>query len=130
MPGSGCIQHHDPTLVRFLDIFHHRMLSLFYRAWANTEPTVSFDRPHTDRFSDYVGAMAGLGMSSLRKRDEIADLTKFYYCGRLASQTRCAEGLQDILSDYFQPAGSNRAFCRRMARAADAEHLPIGTRSG
>ncbi len=96
------IQHHDPTLVRFLDIFHHRMLSLFYRAWANTEPTVSFDRPHTDRFADYVGAMAGLGMSSLRKRDEIADLTKFYYCGRLASQTRCAEGLQDILSDYFR----------------------------
>lgn len=95
-------QHGDRTFVRFLDIFHHRMLSLFYRAWANNEPTVSFDRPESDRFSDYVGSMAGLGMSALRKRDDISDLTKFYYSGRLSCQTKCAEGLQDILSDYFE----------------------------
>jgi type VI secretion system protein ImpH len=95
-------QHGDRTFVRFLDIFHHRMLSLFYRAWANNEPTVSFDRPDSDRFRDYVGAMAGLGMSTLRKRDTVSDLTKFYYCGRLASQTKSAEGLEDILSDYFR----------------------------
>ncbi len=94
--------HNDPTLVRFIDIFHHRMLSLFYRAWANHEPTVSFDRPHADRFSDYVGAVAGFGMPTLRKRDEISDLTKLYYSGRFASQTKCAEGLQDILTDFFQ----------------------------
>jgi type VI secretion system protein ImpH len=95
-------RHGDQTFVRFLDIFHHRMISLFYRAWANNEPTISFDRPHSDRFSDYVGAMAGFGMSTLRKRDEVADLTKFYYCGRLSGQTKCAEGLQDILCDYFR----------------------------
>lgn len=95
-------RHGDPTFVRFLDIFHHRMISLFYRAWANNEPTISYDRPHADRFSDYVGAMSGLGMATLRKRDEIADLAKFYYCGRLSLQTRCAEGLEDILQDYFQ----------------------------
>jgi len=95
-------QHGDRTFVRFLDIFHHRLLSLFYRAWANNEPTVSFDRPDSDRFSGYVGAMAGLGMAALRERDDISDLTKLYYCGRLSCQTKCAEGLQDILNDYFQ----------------------------
>jgi type VI secretion system protein ImpH len=95
-------RHGDRTFVRFLDIFHHRMLSLFYRAWANNEPTISFDRPESDRFCDYVGSMAGLGMSALRKRDDISDLTKFYYCGRLSCQTKCAEGLQDILNDYFE----------------------------
>ena len=35
---------HDPTLVRFIDIFHHRMLSFFYRAWAINEKSVDFDR--------------------------------------------------------------------------------------
>jgi type VI secretion system protein ImpH len=95
-------QHGDRTFVRFLDIFHHRMLSRFYRAWANNEPTVSFDRPDADRFCDYVAAMAGFGMSALRQRDEISDLTKLYYCGRLSCQTKCAEGLEDILSDYFR----------------------------
>ena len=41
---------HDPTFSRFADIFHHRMLSLFYRAWAVAQPTVNFDRPQSDRF--------------------------------------------------------------------------------
>src|SRR6478609_2460492 len=40
----------DPTFARFLDIFHHRMLSLVYRAWADAQPTVQFDRPESDRF--------------------------------------------------------------------------------
>jgi type VI secretion system protein ImpH len=78
------------------------MRSLFYRAWANNEPTVSFDRPESDRFSAYVGSLAGLGMSSLRERDEISDLTKLYYCGWLSSQTKPADGLQAMLTDYFK----------------------------
>jgi type VI secretion system protein ImpH len=96
--------HGDQTFARFLDVFHHRMLALFYRAWANNEPTVSFDRPEADRFADYVGSLAGLGMSALRKRDDISDHTKFYYSGRLSGQTRCAEGLKAILTDYFDLA--------------------------
>jgi type VI secretion system protein ImpH len=96
----------DRTFAGFLDIFHHRMLSLFYRAWANNEPTISYDRPAADRFGDYVGSLAGLGMAELQKRDAIADQTKFYYCGRLSCQTRCAEGLQAVLTDFFNvPAG-------------------------
>jgi len=96
------LHHKDHTFARFLDIFHHRMLSLFYRAWANNEPAVSFDRPESDRFSDFVGSLAGLGMSKLRRRDDISDLTKRHYCGWLSLQTKCAEGLQAILTDYFR----------------------------
>lgn len=91
----------DHTFAHFLDMFQHRMFSLLYRAWANTEPTVSYDRPEEDTFADYVGSLAGLGMTSLRKRDAIADQTKFFYSGRLSCQTRCAEGLEAILADYF-----------------------------
>ena len=35
----------DPTLSRFLDLFHHRFLALFYRAWAQAQPHVNRDRP-------------------------------------------------------------------------------------
>ena len=93
--------HRDETFERFLDIFHHRMLCLFYRAWANNEPTVSYDRPETDRFSNYTGSLAGLGMTSLRRRDDMPDSAKFYYTGRLASQTKNAEGLEAMLKDFF-----------------------------
>lgn len=92
----------DPTFARFLDIFHHRLLELFYRAWGNAQPTVSFDRPELDRFATYTGALFGLGMPMLRRRDAIPDFTKLHYAGRLACQTRHAEGLQAILADFFK----------------------------
>lgn len=92
----------DPTFSRFLDIFHHRMLSHFYRAWANKEPTVNFDRMESDRFAKYAGALFGLGMPSLRGRDELPDRAKLYFAGRFSNQARNAQGLEDILSAYFR----------------------------
>lgn len=94
--------HGDRTFARFADLFHHRMLGLFYRAWADTQPTVSFDRPETDRFNVYVGAQFGLGMPSLWNRDAVPDLAKLHYAGRLACQTRNPEGLEMILTDFFK----------------------------
>ncbi len=92
----------DPTFARFLDVFHHRMLSLFYRAWADTQPTVSLDRAESDRFADYVGSLFGLGMKSLRNRDAVPDEAKLHYAGWLSCQTRNAEGLRAILADFFK----------------------------
>lgn len=94
--------HHDPTFARFLDIFHHRLISLFYRAWADAQPTVQYDRPQQDRFADYVGSLCGLGMPEFRSRDAVPDLTKLHFAGRLAAQSKCPEGLARILSEFFQ----------------------------
>jgi type VI secretion system protein ImpH len=93
---------HDPTFRRFADVFHHRMMALFYRAWAESEPTVQADRPAEDRFSNYVGSMFGLGMDSLRGRDELRDEAKLFLAGRLSMQTRPVEGLQAILEELFR----------------------------
>ncbi len=96
-------RHHDDTsLRRFCDVFHHRMLALFYRAWADAEPSVSFDRPDSDRFHSFVGALAGYGMESLADRDEMPDATKLHFAGRLAAQTKNAEGLVEIIRSYFR----------------------------
>jgi type VI secretion system protein ImpH len=99
----------DPTFSRFLDLFHHRMLALFYRAWAAPQPAANFDRPHfrfpedggADRYALYVGASIGLAMPSLRDRDSVSDLAKLHYAGRLVCPTHHPEGLRAILQDYF-----------------------------
>ncbi|HKM61096.1 MAG TPA: type VI secretion system baseplate subunit TssG [Acidisphaera sp.] len=91
----------DPHFQHFADIFHHRALSLLYRAWADVRPTIAFDRPAQDRFAVYLGALIGLGMDSLRDRDAMPQLTKLHFAGRLANQTRHAEGLSAILSSFF-----------------------------
>lgn len=92
----------DPTLARFLDIFHHRLICLFYDAWARNHQAVSLERSGEDRFACYVASLFGMGMTSLLNRDSVPDHAKLHYSGRLVCQTRNAEGLRGILSDFFK----------------------------
>ncbi len=91
----------DKTFRAFADIFHHRMMSLFYRAWAEARPTVQMDRPDQDQFAKYVGSIFGMGTPGLRDRDALDDHAKLYMAGRLSQQARPAEGLQAMLEELF-----------------------------
>jgi type VI secretion system protein ImpH len=92
----------DATMRSFLDLFHHRMMMFFYRAWSSAEPTVSHDRPETNRFIAYVGSLIGIGLPSLRGRDRFPDAAKLFYAGRFSTQTRNAEGLAAVIGDFFR----------------------------
>lgn len=93
--------HADPTLVRFLDVFHHRMLALMYRAWAQTQPVVQRDRPQDDRYAAWLGSAIGLGSATAR-RDSVPDTAKLYQAGLLSSRSKHPEGLSKILSQFFR----------------------------
>ena len=93
---------HDATFRAFADVFHHRMMSFFYRAWADAQPTVHMDRPESDRFADWVGSLIRIGSASLKGRDALPDHAKLYMSGRFSLQTRPAEGLQALLEELFR----------------------------
>jgi type VI secretion system protein ImpH len=96
------IRHHgDATFVEFCNIFHHRLQSFFFRAWADARKTVDFDRPDDQRWSQFVGSLIGLGMKSLVGQDSVPDRAKLYLAGRLVQQSRNAEGLEAIVQDFF-----------------------------
>lgn len=120
--------HHyrDYTLARFADLFHHRMICLFYRAWADAQPTVSFDRPESDKFSSYVGSLAGLGLDALRDRDAMPDLAKLHYVGYLAAQNKSAAGLKSMLADYFQLAVTLEEFVGEWLEIAESDLTRLG----
>ncbi len=93
--------HRDPTFARFADIFHHRLMSLFWRAWADAQPTVGMDRPGEDRFARYVGSLAGYGDEALRDRDVLGHRPRLHFAGLLGPQARHPDGLRAILADYL-----------------------------
>ncbi len=116
----------DPTFQRFADLFHHRALSLLYRAWADVRPAISFDRPETDRFATYVGALAGIGTAGLRDRDAMPHLTKLHFAGLLANQTRHAEGLAAILSAFFAMPVRVESFVGSWLTLEARDHTRLG----
>ncbi|MBV8503116.1 MAG: type VI secretion system baseplate subunit TssG [Paucibacter sp.] len=87
------VQSDDPTLQRFLDLLGHRLTLLFYRAWAQAQPTISLDRRSDQSFALRLGALSGIGAQSLLGRDAVGDAAKLHFTGRLARQTRDADGL-------------------------------------
>ncbi len=92
----------DPTLSRFLDVFHHRFLALLYRAWAQAQPHVNRDRIDEDRYLAYVGAFIGIAPAALRNRDTVEDVAKLFHVGTLVRQVRDADGLAAIIRQYFR----------------------------
>jgi type VI secretion system protein ImpH len=92
----------DPTATRFLDVFHHRMLAMFYRAWAQAQPHVNRDRPGRDRFVAYIGAFIGIAPEAFHHRDSLPDVAKLFHCGALIRHVRNAEGLTAILQHFFR----------------------------
>jgi type VI secretion system protein ImpH len=92
----------DNTLAAFTDMFHHRMLAMFYRAWADARPTVHFDRPESDQFATYVAALIGIADPALRNRDEWPDRAKLFFAGTLSAGAKTRAGLESILSAYLE----------------------------
>jgi type VI secretion system protein ImpH len=100
----------DAAIVDFLNVFQHRLISLFYRAWANSDPATSFDRPDSDRFRMYVGALLGMAPVAACDRDTVSDYAKLSRAALFAQQTRSAPALQAILADYFRLPAEVRQF--------------------
>ena len=119
----------DETFGRFADMFHHRLLLLFYRSWAQAQPTVSLDRPAEDRFADFVGSMVGVGGPAWRQRDAAPDHARLAFAGLLSRQVRNADGLARLLSGYLGMQVRVEQFVGRWMPLPAAERSRIGRRA-
>lgn len=93
---------HDDAFPRFLDIFNHRFLQLFYRAWANSRPIAQHDRPDLDRFAAYIGSMIGVGSKPYANRDAVPDAEKLAHAGLIGAQAKSASRLRRFLAGLFK----------------------------
>ncbi|WP_282568275.1 type VI secretion system baseplate subunit TssG [Bosea sp. UNC402CLCol] len=92
----------DDAFPRFLDIFNHRFLQLFYRAWADSRPIAQHDRPDLDRFAAYIGSMIGVGSKPYLDRDSVPDPEKLAHAGLIGAQAKSASRLQRLLAGLFR----------------------------
>lgn len=122
-------RHQDDTMVRFMDVFHHRLISLFYRCWVSGQPAVQLDRPETDRFSAYIGSLMGLGTDAFRNRDALPDHARFQFVGLFHGQARNAEGLQSMLTHFFQMPCRIEQFSGHWMRLPEDSGTRLGVQS-
>jgi type VI secretion system protein ImpH len=110
----------------WFDLFNHRLISLFYRAWEKYRFYIAYERAEYQRgdpldpFTRSLFSFIGLGEAALRNRlhivsgwpegereappplAQIKDLALLHYSGFLVHRPRCAFSLEAMVRDYFQ----------------------------
>ncbi|MFH1479999.1 MAG: type VI secretion system baseplate subunit TssG [Pseudomonadota bacterium] len=94
----------DKAFRDFLDIFNHRLISLFYRGRKKHRIGFDLKSPEESHFTNYLFSLFGLGTKGLRGRMKIRDRALLYYTEFLMLQPRSMIGLEYMLSHYLGAA--------------------------
>jgi type VI secretion system protein ImpH len=116
-------RYRDTALWSFLDIFTHRFVSLFYRAFEKYRLPVAWEqeafRPGVgpaararpggagvgaadlDTFTEALYAFVGLSTKGLRGRLAVRDETLIFHSGLAAQRPRSAVAVEQVLASHF-----------------------------
>jgi type VI secretion system protein ImpH len=102
------IRAKDYALRDFLDLFNHRAISLFYRAWQKYRFPFAYEQScwtspaePEDLVTQCLYCLLGLGTGGLRGRLAVDDEALLFYGGHFAHFPRSAVALECLLGDYF-----------------------------
>ncbi|CDX15300.1 conserved hypothetical protein [Mesorhizobium sp. ORS 3324] len=98
--GTQAEQTSDTTFVDFVNILQHRMIALYYRAWADAHPAVQVERSVGGRVRAMLEAMAGIGLPGTQ--DPELDTVRLRQAGSLANQVDGPERLTLFLATAFK----------------------------
>lgn len=121
--------HGDPTIREFLDLFNHRMLSLFYKASVQFDPAVSFDRPGDNTYAEVLGALCGLLPEASADRDAIADTAKRHYPGWFGSSAKSPDGIVSLITAHFEVPVTVREWVGGWLALPEDSRIRLGQRS-
>lgn len=126
-PSGVLPRHYSALLVRslrqkneslrdFLDVFNHRLLSLFYRAGTKYRLPLAYERspvPGTDPISTALRGLTGFAPQGMRDRTRVGDQTLLHFAGLFGHNPRSAAGLGTLLAGYFDRPVRVEQFCGR-----------------
>jgi len=98
--GADAEQTSDTTFVDFVNILQHRMMALYYRAWADAHPVVQVERSVGGRVRAMLEAMSGIGLPGTQ--DPELDTVRLRQAGSLANQVDGVERLTLFLATAFK----------------------------
>jgi type VI secretion system protein ImpH len=98
------VRERDYALRDFLDVFHHRMLTLYYRAWAKHRLAIQIEqaahgRHGADTVTGPLWCLLGLGSEQVRGRLALDARLLLFHGGHFARLPRPAAALEQILQD-------------------------------
>ncbi|MGJ8640760.1 MAG: type VI secretion system baseplate subunit TssG [Opitutaceae bacterium] len=92
----------DQTLVSFVNLFQHRLFTLFYRAWAISQPCVDYSWGEEGKHQRHQGALVGAYDKTSSHRGRLKPKALLYHAGTFGGYTPNRSSLKAFLEDYFE----------------------------
>lgn len=122
------IRHGDTAMWAFLDIFTHRCVSQFYKAWAKYRFPIGYEQGD-DEFTAYLFDLAGLGTKGLRGRMAVEDEAMLPYTGLIAQKPHSANALENVVSGHFDVRAKLRSFYGQWIELSEDDTSALGVRN-
>lgn len=114
----------DEAAGEFLDLFHHRALSLFYRAWEKARVAVAAERGEDDALRRHLLDATGEGVGTGPRTAPEEALV--HYAGLFAPPTRGAVAMEQLLGEVFGVPAQVEQFVGGWYPLAAAEQCRLG----
>ncbi|HEY4307348.1 MAG TPA: type VI secretion system baseplate subunit TssG [Gemmatimonadaceae bacterium] len=124
--AASRLRSKDPAFRDFLDLFHHRAISLMYRVWQRSHVTAAYEDGRDDRMFEHLLDIAGLGSNALRRQLPLDNETFAFYAGVFAGRGRPADGLARLVADYFDVDASVEQFVGEWRRVDGGGQASLG----
>ena len=116
----------DHSLAGFLNIFHHRLISLFYLAWKKYRFEASYLPDARDRLSHCLLSLAGLGTAGLIERIGLPAESLAFYSGLLSRSIPSVQAIESAV-EYFAGTEVNiEQFIERMLPISSEDQTRLG----
>jgi type VI secretion system protein ImpH len=117
----------DYSLTSFLDIFHHRLISLFYLAWKKNRWQIQYLPGARDNYSGFLLSFLGLGTPGLASRLGQPEESLIFYSGLLSRPVPSIVAIEAAV-EYFSDARAEvDPFIDRIVSIDPEEQTKIGS---
>lgn len=128
------VQYRDDAAHAFLDVFSHRMTTLFYEAWQKYKFHIEYERNGSSRFDRYLLNLVGFGPQAQQRQftqngSSLRPSLFTYFSGLFAQKPRNALNLERMLSFYFSLPFKVKPFAGRWLKLDVSQRTQLGRRN-
>jgi type VI secretion system protein ImpH len=124
------IRQKDFTLIAFLDIFHHRLISLFFLAWRKYRFPENYLPGAKDRLSKHLLSLIGLGTSGFAGRIGLPQESLIYYSGLLSREVPSAVAIEAAVEYFSDTHVEVEQFIDRVILFSTEDQTQLGLANG
>jgi len=120
------LRQKDTALIAFFDLFNHRLISLFYRAWLKHRFPENYRPGGSDRLTTYLLSLCGLGTPGLLDRIGFMPEALSFYTGILAMPAPTAAGIAAAVGYLSGVDAHVEQFVERMIPLSPEDQTRLG----